>query len=97
MTAKYFWVYILYCENGSYYIGYTNDLVKRFQAHVDGSGGCKYTRSFKPVRIAQSWKVAGEKAYAMHVERFLKTLSRQKKDNFVNQPELLKELFPDII
>jgi len=85
-----YWVYILLCENGSFYTGYTNDLEKRFQAHVDGIAS-KYTRSFKPVRIAQTWKVHGSKADAMKLERFIKKLSRREKEVIIAHPyNLLK-------
>lgn len=86
---KFYWVYILHCDNNSFYTGYTSDLEKRYQSHVDGTGKCKYTRSFKPISIAQSWKVVGEKANAMRVERYIKKLSRQDKINIINNPESL--------
>lgn len=52
MTESPYWVYMLLCENNTYYTGYTNNLEKRYQSHVGGNGGCKYTRSFKPLKIA---------------------------------------------
>jgi putative endonuclease len=88
-----YWVYILYCENNSYYTGYTNDLAKRYQSHISGTGKCKYTRSFKPLRIAQCWKVCGDKAYAMQIERSIKKLSRVDKAKLVACPALLADLF----
>lgn len=57
MSDASYWVYMLLCENNSYYTGYTNNLGKRYQSHVDGTGGCKYTRSFKPLKIAQFWEI----------------------------------------
>jgi len=86
-----FWVYILLCDNGSYYTGYTDDLQKRYQSHVEGTGKCKYTRSFKPVRIAQCWRIEGDKAFAMKLERDIKKLSRDKKLDLISQPSLLSE------
>lgn len=84
-----YWVYILYCENDTYYTGYTKDLLKRYQSHVDGTGGCKYTRSFKPVRIAQCWKIYSERALAMKVEREIKKLTRAEKERIIFDPSLL--------
>jgi putative endonuclease len=83
-----YWVYILLCDNGSYYTGYTNDLQKRYQSHQDGSGGCKYTRSFKPVKIVQSWEIDG-KTLAMQVEAKIKNLSRAQKEKIIERPSLL--------
>jgi type I restriction enzyme R subunit len=45
-----FFVYVLECENGSYYIGQTENLEKRWQEHISGRGA-KWTKSYKPVRI----------------------------------------------
>lgn len=87
-----YWVYILLCENNSYYTGYTNDLAKRYQSHLDGTGKCKYTRSFKPVAIAQSWKIEGDKSCAMKIERIIKKLSRTDKEKIIADPMALYTL-----
>lgn len=89
MEAATYWVYILQCENNSYYTGYTTDLDKRYQSHLDGTGQCKYTRSFKPLCIAQSWKINGSKAFAMKIERYIKSLSRAEKEKLIACPSLL--------
>ena len=89
MNNQCYWVYILHCENNTYYTGYTNDLVKRYQAHVTGTAKCKYTRSFKPLTIAQSWKINGDKVLAMKVERQIKKLSRAEKEKIIACPSML--------
>ena len=89
MANQCYWVYILHCENNTYYTGYTNDLAKRYQAHLTGTAKCKYTRSFKPLSIAQSWKINGDKALAMQLERHIKTLSRAEKEKIIAFPLML--------
>lgn len=84
-----YWVYILLCENNTYYTGYTNNLIKRYESHVNGTGKCKYTRSFKPVCIAQSWKIKGDKLLAMQLERAIKKLSRRAKEELIKHPNQL--------
>lgn len=84
-------VYILYCQNNSYYTGYTTNLTRRYQAHL--AGKCKYTRSFKPVSIAQSWLINGEKRDAMHVERYIKSLHRLQKEALIATPNALLTQF----
>jgi len=84
-----YWVYILNCDNGSYYTGYTTDLTRRFQEHLDGTDKCKYTRSFKPLGIAQSWEITGTQSTAMKIEKFIKRLSKQKKKELVLHPDCL--------
>lgn len=92
MSNGSYWVYILLCENHTYYTGSTNDLEKRYKSHVEGSGRCKYTRSFKPIKIAQAWEIKEGKLKALQVERYIKKLSRIDKDNLVNNPNLLKQI-----
>lgn len=86
-----FWVYMLLCENGSYYTGYTNDMVKRYHSHVNGTGGCKYTRSFKPSKLAQCWQIASSKSLAMQLEKRIKQLSRVEKEALIKKPAVLSE------
>jgi putative endonuclease len=93
VTEKVYWVYILLCENNSYYAGYTTDLVRRFAEHVQGSIKCKYTRSFKPLRVAQCWEVFNDLSMAMQAEKFIKRLSKRQKVQLIEQPELLSQLF----
>lgn len=91
MDTKHYWVYILRCENNTFYTGYTNDLAKRYKSHVDGTGRCKYTRSFKPLGIAQSWLISDSKALAMQLEREIKKLSRVDKEKIITNPTLLSD------
>jgi len=84
-----YWVYILHCENNTYYTGYTNNIEKRYQSHVNGTGRCKYTRSFKLLRIAQYWKINGNKSLAMQIEQYIKKLSRAEKEYIIKHPTSL--------
>jgi putative endonuclease len=87
-----YWVYILECQNGSYYTGYTNDLDQRYQLHLKGKAS-KYTRSFKPLRIAFSYKLNNDKLLALKLERDIKKLSRQQKNLLIASPALLSTFF----
>lgn len=87
-----FWVYILECENNRYYTGYTNHLIKRYHCHVSGKAS-KFTRSFKPIRVAQCWSVA-EKSHAMKMERYIKSLTRLEKEKIIDDPFLMIERWP---
>lgn len=86
-------VYILHCSNNSYYTGYTTDLNRRFIEHLEGTAKCKYTRSFKPIKIAQAWKITGTRADAQGIERYIKKLSKKEKQNLITQPTLLAGIF----
>ncbi len=89
MKISLYWVYILYCENDTYYTGYTTNIEKRYQAHLNGTSQCKYTRSFKPLRIAQCWKITSDKSFAMKMEAYIKKLSRTQKEKMIADPSLL--------
>jgi putative endonuclease len=82
-------VYMLECENGSYYTGSTDDIVRRFDEHLRGTAKAKYTRSFRPVRIARCWRLAGTRGDAQKVERAIQRLSRKGKEDLVADPVLL--------
>ena len=77
MDKKYY-VYILLTENNTYYCGYTDDIEKRFKAHLDGKGA-KYTRANKPVKIIWQ-KCFDNKNDAMKEEYRIKKLSRAEKE-----------------
>ncbi len=96
MNDKDYWVYILLCDNQSYYTGYTDNVEKRYSTHLNGTGGCKYTRSFKPLGIAQCWLIKGGKLLAMQLERDIKRLSRKEKILLIKDPGVLA-INPQII
>ena len=81
MDKKYF-TYILLTEQNTLYCGYTDDVEKRFQAHIEGRGA-KYTRSHKPIKIVYQ-KEFETKSDAMKEERRIKKLSRFEKLKLIN-------------
>ena len=91
IMAEHHWVYILELANGAYYTGYTADLEKRYRLHLAGRAS-RYTRSFKPVRIAQCWKLAAGRGAAMKVEACIKKRGRKVKEILIANPEKLAAL-----
>ena len=77
MDKKYF-VYILLTERNTYYCGYTDDIEKRYKAHLEGKGA-KYTRANKPVKIVWQ-KEFDNKNDAMKEEFRIKHLKRAEKE-----------------
>lgn len=85
------YVYILKCNDDTYYTGWTNNIKKRLAAHNSESGGAKYTRSRKPVTLVYC-EAHQSKSLAMKREAEIKKLSRTQKNNLVdsiNHGELL--------
>lgn len=74
---KYF-VYILQCQNDALYIGYTNNLLRRYREHCLGSVKCKFTRSFPPKEMVAMWAFDSGRE-ARQYEAKLKRLSRSEK------------------
>ena len=77
VDGKHF-VYILLTEKNTLYCGYTDDVKKRFQAHLDGKGA-KYTKAFKPVKILWQ-KEFSSKSEALKEEYHIKHhMTRKQK------------------
>lgn len=70
-------LYLLECQNGSYYAGITNNLAARYAAHQQGTGA-KYTRANKPMRILAQRPYA-DRSSASSAEATLKKLPKVKK------------------
>ena len=85
-----FWLYVLECENGSLYTGYTKNLAIRYYQHRKGKQSARYTRSFKPIKIAQCWRLFDNVGTALKVERFFKNQNRKIKLLCIENPEELK-------
>ena len=75
------WVlYLLECENGSYYAGITTDIERRFAEHVFGIGA-RYTRANPPQRVV-AIKEFPDRASASRGEAALKKLPRSAKPGY---------------
>lgn len=72
-----YFVYMLICEDSSFYIGTTNDVDKRFAKHVGGKGA-SYTRSHKPIKLVYREELA-DKSSALKREHVLKKLTHAQK------------------
>ena len=85
------YTYILECEDHTYYTGWTNDLEKRFQAHLNGKGA-KYTKSHRPLRIAY-YEMHATKKEAMRREWRIKQMTKKEKVQLIKSPLTNVELF----
>jgi predicted GIY-YIG superfamily endonuclease len=72
---------MLRCADGSYYVGQTDDLEKRVQAHRAGTIG-GYTRTRLPVELVWS-EEHGSRAGVLGAERQIKRWSRAKKEALI--------------
>ena len=76
-----YYVYMLRCSDGSYYVGHTNDLEHRLAAHERGAIE-GYTLSRRPVELVFSDQFSTRQE-AFHRERQIKGWSRAKKEALI--------------
>ncbi len=79
---KKWYVYILECQDGSFYTGVTNDVEKRMKAHTMGKGS-KYVYR-KGFRELLRVKECLDKSDACKCEYQIKQLSRNEKLDWFN-------------
>ncbi len=82
MTAQIYYVYILECSDGSYYVGSTANLERRLAEHQAGLLEKSYTSSRLPVKLVWSAE------YPTHDDAFqrehqIKGWSRVKKEALI--------------
>jgi predicted GIY-YIG superfamily endonuclease len=76
-----FWVYMLRCSDGHYYVGHTDDIDRRLSQHHQGSYD-GYSAARLPVELIWSDRFP-DRTQAFAFERRLKSWSRAKKEAFV--------------
>jgi len=89
-----YYVYIIECSNGAYYTGYTTDIERRYQEHLEGTSKCKYTRSFPPKRLAAYWQLDSNVSLALKLERKIKRLSKAEKQALIANPDAINAIHP---
>jgi putative endonuclease len=77
-----YFVYLLLCDDGSYYTGYTNNVALRFERHKKGYGA-RYTRIRRPRKVVyvEEFRTRGA---AIRRELQIKSLSHREKHRLVS-------------
>ena len=84
MEPKPWFVYILECQDGSFYTGTTNDIDKRMKAHAEGKGSkYVYSKGFKKLLKA---KQCTDKSDAHKAEYQIKQLPKWEKLDWFKNP-----------
>ena len=76
-----FYVYILRCADGRYYVGHTDDLDRRMAQHSDGVASA-FTAKRRPLTLLWA-SDCPDREVAFALERQLKGWSRAKKEAFM--------------
>lgn len=82
MNKKYY-TYIILTIDNTLYCGFTDDVQKRFQAHLAGKGA-KYTRAHKPEKLLYQ-ACFDTKVEALKEERRIKAMTRKQKVEMLNE------------
>ena len=87
-----FSVYMLRCKDGTYYVGVTNDVGKRFVQHQEGWDSKAYTHNRRPVELVHVAEFS-EVTDAIAFEKQVKGWGREKKEVLIRREyEKLPEL-----
>lgn len=76
------YIYIVRCNDGTYYTGWTNDIEKRVKTHNEGKGA-KYTKTRRPVTLVY-YESFQTKEEAMRREWEIKQMKRGEKEKLFN-------------
>ena len=85
--AKVWSLYVLECDDGSFYTGISPDPARRFAAHCAGKGAA-YTR-IHPPKVILVTELIGTYSEALRREWQVKRLSKEGKQRFVLDPGVL--------
>ena len=77
------YVYLVKCQDGTLYTGYTTNLKRRIREHNSGQGAL-YTRGRAPVELVY-YQDCGDRSQALQEEYRIKQLSRADKVKLIQQ------------
>jgi putative endonuclease len=83
VIVKYLYVYILKCNDGTYYTGVTNDIDRRLIEHSQGINKDAYTYSRRPVQLVFNERFT-DFNLALEWETRIKKWSAKKKEALIN-------------
>ncbi len=89
------YTYMIRCKDQTIYTGITKDVKRRMEEHKKREKECaKYTKTHHFLRLeavfeAASWSEAARLEYA------IKRLNKKQKEQLIEKPELVTELFKE--
>lgn len=79
-----YYVYVILCDDDSYYVGLTNDLIKRFMEHRTGVYQSCYTFRRRPLQL-QYYETIPFLQDAVQREKQLKGWTKAKKKALIDK------------
>jgi putative endonuclease len=90
------YLYIIRCRDGSVYTGISTDVDRRFVQHQKSSqGGSRYLKGRGPLVLVFQVKV-GTYSLALKLERKVKKLPKDKKEQILRESHYLDEIVQKI-
>ena len=94
---KVYFVYILKCSDGTFYTGFTNDLLRRLGEHTLGRYPDNYTYARRPLKLVFYSEFTNPSS-AIDIEKQINNWSQAKKTALINGqydklPNLAKKRF----
>ncbi len=83
-----YYVYIILCNDGSFYTGYTKNVKARARLHANGRGA-RYTKMHKPREVAYIEQLTS-RSEAMRREKAIKKLSHSQKEDLIKSQKTRK-------
>lgn len=81
-------VYVLRCEDSTFYVGWTTNLQSRYESHRDGKGA-DWTRLHKPIEILESYPNSSQE---FEMTTTLRLMREQGVDNVRGGPWVKRNL-----
>ena len=79
-------VYAIECENGSFYIGQTSDLMKRWREHLEGTAS-EHTKKYKPVKIVHYEEVSSREESVQKEHEWKTGFGRKRLRQLIEKDE----------
>jgi len=83
-------VYLLHCNDGTYYTGITNDIERRLTEHNESVRAARYTRSRRPVVLVYR-EVCESRSAAARREWEIRKLPRAAKQLLATQTAISQQ------
>tara|TARA_R110001583_G_scaffold4172_8_gene24631 strand:- start:25 stop:294 length:270 start_codon:yes stop_codon:yes gene_type:complete len=77
---KHWYLYVVECNDGTFYTGITTDIKRRLYEHNNTKRGAKYTRRKRPVKLICILETFETRSLATKKEYEFKKLSRKQKE-----------------
>ena len=86
MSSGKHYVYMLKCNDGTFYVGYATAISRRVREHNESTKGAKYTRGRRPVVLVY-YEECESRSEALKYEHVLRKKSRKSKEKLVKEFE----------